>query len=88
MSVLKRYLVGFKCYAHGTGCECNIDVPRDVKERFEETHGFEYDDYCLYDFSEGETEDEALENAYACCGAADEDTIRDGFPEVEIICEV
>jgi hypothetical protein len=85
---MKHFLVGFKCYRQWSGCECNIDTPKGVKDRFLSKRGFEYDEYCLYDFSNGETEAEALANAYACCGAAEEDTIREGFPEVEIIGEL
>jgi hypothetical protein len=89
MPVLKRrYLVGFKCYRQSTGCECNIDVPQAIKDRFLELRGFDYDEYCLYDISEGNTEEDALAHAYSACGAADEDTLREGFPEVEIIGEV
>ena len=84
------YLVGFKCYlnASNIGCECNIDVPEDVKREFEEKNGFPYDEYCLYDIVCADDEIEALELAYSQCGAAEEETIRENFPEVEVICKI
>jgi hypothetical protein len=88
MSMLKHYLVGFKCYRQSTGCECNIDIPQAIKDRFLELRGFDYDEFCLYDTAEGTSEADALEHAYAQCGAAEEETIREGFPDVEIIGEL
>lgn len=85
---MKRYLMGFKCLNQPYGCDCNTDTPQGVKDKFFELRGFDYNDYCLYDISEGNTEAEALANVYACCGASDEQTIRDGFPVVEVIGEV
>lgn len=85
---MTQFLIGFKCYNQWSGCECNIDVPQAIKDKFFNLRGFDYDEYCLYDISEGNIEADALAHAYSSCGAADEETIRKGFPEVEIIGEL
>jgi len=81
------YLVGFQCVnkSLNIGCECTIDIPDIEKKRFEKNHGFEYDEYCHYDLSEGETESEALNNAYSCQGATETETAKEIWPVVEII---
>lgn len=59
------------------GCECNIDVPKAIKNNFKRKYGMDYDDYCLYELVEAPTEKKAYEIA--------EEGTDDQFPEVEVV---
>ena len=84
----KMYLVGFICYNNHYGCECNIDIPNDVKEDFLEKYSFEYDEYCYYDIIIANNENQALQFAYAQQGATEEETAKEIWSEVDLIQEV
>lgn len=92
MSEQKRYLTGFLCpsAAMGLPCGCADGVTEREAVLFEQrTGGLDRRDFCLVDHSEGEDEEEALECAYACCGAGPESAeLLEMFPSVEIICEM
>lgn len=92
MTEMKRYLTGFLCpsAAMGLPCGCADGVTEREAVLFEQrTGGLDRRDFCLVDHSEGETEEEALECAYACCGAGPSSAeLLEMFPSVEIICEM
>lgn len=74
----------------GLPCGCADGVTEREAVLFEQrTGGLDRRDFCLVDHSEGETEEEALERAYALCGAGPSpDELLEMFPSVEIICEM
>jgi len=67
----RRYLVGFTCYNHRYGCECTIDVPRNVKANFKRKYGIDYDEYCYYTLVEAPSEDLAEKWSWDAQGATD-----------------
>jgi hypothetical protein len=46
---LRLWLVGFVCHNHRSGCRCNTDVPKRVKNDFKRRFGFDYDAFCHYE---------------------------------------
>lgn len=85
---VKTALIGFQCPVRmaNIGCECNIDVPDEIKQEFEELHGFEYDEFCYYDVASYYPQDELSRDwMYHTQGATEFESAKEIWPYCEVI---
>jgi len=86
---IKTALFAFQCVNRyeGMACECNINVPQSIKDKFYKKYGFEYDEFCHYDLSSYYFPTDTLDRSwmYEQQGATEPETAKEIWPYAEVI---